>query len=208
MKDLPKAETEKEEDADLTEEDLERVFKTLDEESADEASSDIFESIMRVFMKVAKDIAITDNVSMKEGKVLRRLEIGEVVEVLEGPVKDEKADVFRVFAKSMNDSTEGWITMTGNQGSAFLKEGGGSFKVVKETIMTETFDIEATKEEARKIKETTRKLKVGEFVEVREWGRKQEGTGLTRMKCKARNDGMVGWVTTVGNTGIKFVEVA
>lgn len=204
---LPKADDEKEEEQ-VSEEELRRVFRSLDEEGIGEVSADVFAGIMRVYMKVAKDIAITDNINMTEGRVIRRLEIGEVVEVLDGPSKDGKADVTRIFGKSMVDGSEGWITMTGNQGSSFLKEGGGVYKVVKETILTETFDIEATKEEARKIKESTRKLRVGEFLEVREWGRKQESTALTRMKCKARNDGMVGWVTTVGNTGIKFVELA
>lgn len=44
----------------------------------------------------------------------------------------------------------------------------------KETILTESFDIEAPKEEARKIQQSTRKLKPGEIVDLRAPGRKQE----------------------------------
>merc|ERR1711920_699227 len=60
---------------------------------------------------------------------------------------------------------------------------------------------------AKKVKDTTRKLKVGEIVEVREWAKKEEKSGLMRMKCKCRSDGVTGWVTTVGNQGTVFLEV-
>merc|ERR1712217_463684 len=109
-------------------------------------------------------------------------------------------------AKAVKDGIEGYATIEGNKGSRFLEDGGGVFKVVKETILTESFEIGAPKEETRQIKEITRKLKVGELVDVREWERKDEQTGLTRMKCKVREDGLVGYLTTLGNTGIKFVE--
>merc|ERR1712151_1155152 len=108
----------------------------------------------------------------------------------------------------MKDGLEGWATIMGNQGTTFLKEGGNTFKVVKETILTESFDISAPTSDKKKVHETTRKLKVGEILEVRQYGKKQEDTGLTRMKCRVQTDGLVGWVTMLGNTGIKFVETA
>jgi len=190
----------------LSEEELKRVFVTFDEEKEGSISPDTFKGIMRVMMKVMKDVAITETFSIKDTKTVRRLDIGEVIEVVDGPRKEEATDVTRVHARAMSDGAEGWVTTEGNHGTVFLKEGGNTFKVVKDTILTECFQIDASKEESRKVKESTRKLKAGEILDVREWGRTQEDTGLTRMKCKVRSDGMVGYVTTVGNTGIKFVE--
>lgn len=140
---------------------------------------------------------------------MRRLDVGEVVEIIEGPVKEESVDVLRVHATVMKDGLDGWITLAGNQGTIFLEDGGNLFKVVKETILTESFDLEggAAKESTRKLKDTTRKLKEGEIVEVREWPRKEQKSGLLRMKCKCKSDGATGWVTTVGNQGTVYLQV-
>lgn len=192
----------------LTADDLKRVFTTIDEEKTGSVVLETFGAIMRVLMKVVKDVALTEEFTIKDAKTVRRLEAGDVVEVLEGPQKEETSDVIRVRARTLADSLEGWVTIAGNQGSIFLKEGGATWKVLKETILTENFEIEASKEERIKVKErSTRKLKPGELLELREWGKKQEVTGITRMKCKVKSDGMVGYVTTLGNTGIKFVEL-
>jgi len=93
------------------------------------------------------------------------------------------------------------VTPVGNQGTVFLKPGGNIFKVVKETILTGTFII------GEESKQKDRKLKVGEILEVREWEKKEENTGLMRMKVCVKSDGQLGYATTVGNTGIKFLEV-
>merc|ERR1719203_54586 len=107
----------------------------------------------------------------------------------------------------MRDDLEGWATVTGNQGTIFLREGGNLFKVVKDTILTDTFGLTADKESSRKLKDTTRKVKEGEVLEVYEWPRKEEASGLTRMKAKVKSDGAVGWVTTTGNQGTVFAEL-
>merc|ERR1719188_2464812 len=109
-------------------------------------------------MKVVKDVAVTDGANIKDAKTLARLQVGDVIQVLEGPIKEETTEVQRVRARTMQDGVEGWITIAGNQGSVFLKEGVVG-KVIKDTILTDSFDIEASKEEARKIKVSTRKLK-------------------------------------------------
>jgi len=139
---------------------------------------------------------------------MRRLEVGEVVEVIEGPIKEESVNVLRVRAKVMKDGLQGWITLAGNQGTIFLEEGGNLFKVVKETILTESFELQdgVAKQNTQKLKDTTRKLKEGEILEVREWPRK-DGSGLLRMKCRCKSDGATGWVTTVGNQGTVYLEV-
>eukprot|EP00972_Heterocapsa_arctica_P101658 14979176-Heterocapsa_arctica.AAC.1 len=89
---------------------------------------------------------------------------------------EDSVDVMRVHAKTVSDNIDGWITMEGNKGTSFLAPGGNLWKCVKETILTEGFDLEAKedKEAGSKVKDTTRKLKVGEIVEVREWAKKEE----------------------------------
>jgi hypothetical protein len=188
-------------------EDLGRLFAQLDEEDEGSLSKEKFINLIRVFMKVTKDTVISDGVDIKDSKTLRRLEVGEVVEVIEGPVEEESAKLMRIHAKVMKDDIDGWVTIAGNQGTKFLEEGGSVFKVVKETIMTNEFELDGDKKETQKLKDTTRKLKEGELVDVREWPKKEEKSGLMRMKCKTKSDGKVGWVTTLGNAGTVFLEV-
>uniref|UniRef100_A0A7S1PID9 EF-hand domain-containing protein n=1 Tax=Alexandrium catenella TaxID=2925 RepID=A0A7S1PID9_ALECA len=198
-----------EDEPEMSEEDLRKAFTSLDEDSEDAIAKEKFVNVIRVFMKVSKDTVITTGISIKESKTLRRLDLGEVVEILEGPTKEDTVDVLRVKAKVMKDDIEGWITLAGNQGTVFLEDGGHLFKVVKDTILTESFELDGggSKDATRKLKDTTRKLKEGEIVEVREWARKEEKSGLMRMKCKVKSDGMTGWVTTVGNQGTLYMEV-
>jgi len=203
VKTLPKAAEEKEGE-ELSEDDLRRAFGKLDEESTGSVSSDTFNALLRSVMKVLKDVVLTVAFSLTDSKALRRLAAGEAVELLEGPVLEEGLE--RIRCRTMQDGLEGWATVKGNQGSLFLKEGGHTFKVLRETILTEGFEL-ATAATDAKIHETTRKAKVGELLEVREWGKKQEGTGLTRMRCRMQADGALGWITVLGSTGTRFVDM-
>merc|ERR1712176_1279230 len=100
----------------------------------------------------------------------------------------------------MKDEIEGWVTLSGNSGTMFLEEGGNLFKVVKDTILTPEFELDAGADKA------TKKLKQGDVLEVREWPKKEDKSELLRMKCKVSSTGSVGWVTTVGNQGNVYVE--
>lgn len=186
----------------LSEDELARVFNSFDEEDEGHLSKAGFIRLIRHFLKVTKDTVLTDSLAIKEGKNVRRLEPSEVLEVLEGPMKEETVNVGRLRCKMMKDDSEGWVSFSGNAGTVYMEEGGNLFKVVKETIMTDSIDL------GEGIPAKPRKLKEGELLEVREWPAKQEGSGLTRMMCRARSDGRMGWATTIGNTGITFIERA
>merc|ERR1711862_486790 len=61
-------------------------------------------------------------------------------------------------------------------------------KVTKETILTSAFELSGSFK-------TKRKLKEGETVEIREWMKKEQESGLMRAKIRTRNDNLVGWAT-------------
>jgi len=190
-----------------SEEALKRVFKHIDEDEEGSLSKERLGFIIRRLMKVASETALSSGKSIKdkESITVRRLDLNEVVDVLEGPIEDESSGVMRVHAKAMKDGAEGWVSVKGNQGTIYLTDGAVQFKVVKDTIMTGGFELDAPVD--KKAKDPTRKLKEGEFLEVREWPKLEEKSGLTRMKCKAKSDGLVGWVTTVGNAGTIFASL-
>jgi len=189
---------------------LAKAFRFICEESnrrKSTLSSEDFAHFIRVFFVVVKTTAITDNKSVQDGTPIRRLEVGEVVEALHGPVLEGSVDVKRVLGRALSDSTEGWITRSGNLGTAFLKEGGSTFRVLEETVITDGFDFSNNSfQDITIIRETTCKLNVGETLHLIEWPRKDTATGLVRMKARVKSDGSEGWVTTVGNQGTVYVK--
>jgi Ca2+-binding EF-hand superfamily protein len=194
----------------LAKEDLARLFTYLDEDGEGSISKDNFISMIRCYMKVVKETVVTNAMSIKESKTLRRLELGEICEVIEGPLKEGTVEVTRLHVRVLKDGLDGWVTPIGNQGTIFLEEGSMQMKVVKETILTPNFSISDTssKDKTRKLKDPTRKLKEGELLEVREWMKKEEESGLMRMKVKTKTDGQIGWATSIGNAGQVYLEVA
>merc|ERR1711865_912517 len=189
-----------EDDERMNDEDAGRLFAYLDSSEKGAVSKEQFMNLIRRFMKVVKASVITDECSTKS-KPLRRLNEGEVLECLSGPTEAEGEDIHRLKVKATSDGQEGWLTPVGNRGTVFIEDGGNMFKVVKETILTGSFVI------GEDTKTKDRKLKVGEVCEVREWATKEEKSGLMRMKVALKADGQVGWVTSVGNTGITLLEV-
>jgi len=196
-----------------SDEDLDRAFAFLvDIKDSETISKDRVLSLIRTYMKVTKDTVLTGSLSIKATDSKRRLEVGEILEILSPPSAEGEADeVKRVQCRTLKDNLEGWVTISGNKGSTFLQPYTLTFKVVKETIMTETFELdsEEAKEASKQLKDREpRKLRPGELVDVWIWPKKEEKSGLERLKCRTKTDGLAGWVTAVGNAGTVFLQMA
>merc|ERR1719291_716672 len=99
----------------------------------------------------------------------------------------------------LKDDKEGWISIAGNRGTVFLKRGGDKYQVVKETVLSRNIAVDEDES-------CTKKLPVGEVLEMFEVPRKDAVSGLTRMKAKVKSDGTVGWVTTMEGPKTVFVK--
>merc|ERR1712176_1484069 len=81
-----------------------------------------FLSFVQIFYKVIKDTALTDKSDVKESQTVRKIERKKILEVLEGPVTDEKFGLTRLRVKCLSDGSTGWATAKGNQGTLFLEK--------------------------------------------------------------------------------------
>jgi len=223
------------------------------------------------FLECAKEIAITTKFDVKDSVSIRKLEVGEVVEVI-GETTSEKNGLDRVNCRALNDQIEGFVTLRGNQGTAFMKPSvkpfhlcqveaplfktcdssgeevcrlkpgdvleliqGPTAEAVVEvqrvrgkcskdgkmgwatlsdfkdqdktdkflvcsatTAMTNAFDIIESK--------AMRKVEVGEVLVQLEEPKEDTARSLTRVRVKARKDGLEGWCTMKGNKGSAFVS--
>eukprot|EP00928_Gymnodinium_smaydae_P037894 TRINITY_DN2624_c0_g1_i2.p1 TRINITY_DN2624_c0_g1~~TRINITY_DN2624_c0_g1_i2.p1 ORF type:complete len:951 (-),score=200.78 TRINITY_DN2624_c0_g1_i2:171-2975(-) len=157
---------------------------------------DAFLELIQVYYKCVKQTVLTESIAIKS-KTVRRLEVGEVFKGLEGPTTEDGGNIERVRVQAIKDQAEGWATVAGNQGTAFLEPGGNLYVVVKETMLTEEFSAES---------KVIRNVVKGEVIEVIEFPKKDESMGMTRVRAKARRDRAAGWVTLTGNQGTSFLE--
>jgi len=172
------------------------------DDTAKEVSREEFNRIIRMYYKVARQCVLSDNLLIEKSAQIRRMEVGEVVEVHRGPCVDTSVNVFRLLGKAIRDGTVGWATIAGNQGITFLMPGGRIF-TVKATVpfTNDKMDVDGS------TSGVIRDLVVGEFLEVMEWVRTSKSAlGVTRIQARAQNDGAVGWATVIGNDNTTFLE--
>jgi len=188
------------EKVELTNVALKSFFGSVLDQGATKLSKQAFERLAKVYYKVVKETPMTENLEVNGSSMIRQLKLGEVVELLEGPSKEVSMKVFRARAKVIGDDKEGWVTVAGNQGTVFLKEGAHHWKVLRETQPSASFEDATPKQGLRKIKD-------GEVVEVIEWPKKDEESGLTRCQVRAKLDGVTGWITSIGKDGAIRADV-
>jgi len=146
-----------------------------------------FAQIVQEFQTCTKTIAITDVFDIGEASTVRKLEVGEVFEVLEGPREEGETKVPRVRGRALRDGKEGWVSVTGNQGANFLKAAEKPFlKCVSEAPLHEGF-ADGSKE--------VRKLEVDEVLELLEGPREETTKAELLLRGNACKDGAVGWIT-------------
>jgi len=172
-----------------------------EESQQPEISKEDFMHVIRIFYKVVKEIVLSDNLLIEQSEQLRRMDVGEVMEVFQGPMLDPSVGVYRIHGKALRDGITGWVTVAGNQGITFLMPGGNLFKVIRPSRFTDfPEDLEG--------EHGVRQLMEGEILEVLAWQRVKEGTpaAVTRLKSKLQGANATGWVS-MSDGGIPNLEV-
>lgn len=159
-----------------------------------------FQGFVQQYFGVVKGIAITDEFEINQAKKIRKIEVDEIIELLGGPRSDEKVGVARIRGRSLVDSVEGWVTLSGNQGTPFLQEVSKPFYICeKEVALDREFKSEG---EGGVI----RNIKADEIVELIEGPRSHTYAPGLRVKGKSTVDGEIGWFTARDKTGEVFAE--
>jgi len=153
-------------------------FLTLKDSTGEYAEVGNFQACIQI-------VAITDDLDPKKGKVIRKVAIGEVFEILEGPVDAGDTGLQRVRAKAMKDGKEGWITPKGNAGSIYTKEVQKYYKVTKAAPL----------DKAMTGTDQVRMLEEGEVVEMVVATKEAKSDVVQRVKVRALGDSTEGWFT-------------
>merc|ERR1711957_1141656 len=146
-----------------------------------------------------KDIALTDNLDVHSCSTIRKVEKKELLEVLEGPVTDDKVGITRVRARSLLDGQTGWVSVAGNQGTPFLERREKPFYATrKETPLDNT---------AKSGGGAVRTLKETEILELIEGPKVEVFPDSQKARMKATKDGAQGWVTLRDRDATVFAEM-
>jgi len=149
-----------------------------------------------LYNRVVKNTGLSSEMAINS-KMIRKLEIGEVLEILEGPIEEAETGLMKVRAKSVQDAKEGWVTSKGNKGSVYLEPVGTFFACVKETNLGDGSEITA---------KPIRKIVKGEIAQMLVPEQK-DGSGVMRMKVRMLRDSKIGWITTTSNkNNVRFFE--
>eukprot|EP00439_Symbiodinium_sp_Y106_P018913 s185_g2.t1 len=81
-----------------------------EESQQPEISKEDFMHVIRIFYKVVKEIVLSDNLLIEQSEQLRRMDVGEVMEVFQGPMLDPSVGVYRIHGKALRDGITGWVT--------------------------------------------------------------------------------------------------
>jgi len=133
-----------------------------------------------------QSIAITTTFDITEGKALRKLSVGEALEIVEGPQEDSVRSLTRVKARSKTDGKEGWVTVRGNQGTCYAEETDKHYICIRETSLQKSFCTDSP---------PLRTLEKGEVIEVNEGPKTETKEGNKRVKVRKLPDGTEGWFT-------------
>eukprot|EP00927_Polykrikos_kofoidii_P076739 TRINITY_DN73779_c0_g1_i1.p1 TRINITY_DN73779_c0_g1~~TRINITY_DN73779_c0_g1_i1.p1 ORF type:complete len:2013 (-),score=491.47 TRINITY_DN73779_c0_g1_i1:180-6218(-) len=159
-------------------------------------------NLLEQYFIALRQISITTEFDINKGKSHRVVEIGEVVEVLEGPKEDRSLNITRIRARALRDGARGWLSLRGNHGTPFLKVHPKPFFCCASPVPLEP-------EYSMKSGSTAiRMLKVDEAFEVLEGPRKLVFKDGLRLRGKACSDGAAGWLTVKDCNGVVYAESA
>jgi len=138
-----------------------------------------------------KGIAITPEFDLQKGKAVRKIEEGELLEVLEEPMEDVKKGMFRAKAKLLSDGKEGWVTLRGNHGTTYAEETRKHYVCRQSVPLSNLFDGTGVQ----------RWLKEGELLVVEEGPKTATGDAEERVKGRVLGSGAAreGWFQASGN---------
>lgn len=132
-------------------------------------------------------ITVTAGENTRDSKTVRKLEIGEFLELKNGPVTDEENGLSRIYCRVLKDEVDGWVTIKGNAGTTYAKECD---------LQTVCKPVALEKELKSGGWETIRTLAVNELIEVVKDQAKPKLDSCFGFKVRTLADGLTGWVST------------
>jgi len=137
-------------------------------------------------------IAMTDTFDIKTCNVVRKVDVGEALEVIARESKeDAEVEIKRLQFRAVRDGKEGWITLKGNQGTVFVEPSKSHFTMDKNVVLRAAAAADS---------KVIRTLKKGEVFLTSEEPIEEQPAARMVVRARAVQDGMTGWVLWSGSS--------
>lgn len=132
-------------------------------------------------------IAMTDNFDIKNCTVVRKVEVGEALSVIDGAdgKKDTEVEITRLKFKALRDGTSGWVTLKGNQGTLFVEPSKIHYTINRDVKMRSASTPDSP---------VVRILKKNEAFSAMAEPIEDQLRTVTVVRSRAMEDGASGWV--------------
>lgn len=131
-----------------------------------------------------QSVALTPEFDIGSGKPIRKLDVGEAMEVLGELREHAESNMSRIQVRTYKDQKEGWVTVKGNQGTDFTEESSRHFVCNINAPLEQRFECGSA---------LVRTLQAKEIFEVEEGPKVETKEGATRVKGRNLSDGSEGW---------------
>lgn len=177
-------------DCSLSKPHVELAFQSI--AHGDELGRRAFLKSFQLYQRCIKEVKMTSDLDIGTGRVTKKLEFGDLLEVLEGP-RPDPLGLMRARCRVLADSKIGWVTMKGNEGTMFLKD-------EKKQYLRCMCDIKL--QDGISSDSTLRTLKTHEVVEVLEGPRLETPKTAKLVQGKgSKEDSKKGWIMLKDRSG-------
>jgi hypothetical protein len=153
-----------------------------------------FAGLLADFMKASRDVTITDSFEIQTAKKVRKLEMGELVEMLGATQDDAGLGLTRAQCRAVRDGARGWVTVkSGTAGASYLERASRSMLWSKTGIPLRS----GSEAESSLIRD----LLPGEVMELVEGPRQERLGSDKRVRGMACHEDSSGWLQVSDKAG-------
>jgi len=105
----------------ISEQRLKDVFSCLDIKGGGEVALEDFMEHLHLKYMCTTGVSMTDALNVEGSKTICKLEVGDVVQLLEDPATDSGTGLQRMRARTEKNGAVGFLTVAGNQGTAYVE---------------------------------------------------------------------------------------
>merc|ERR1711862_869792 len=114
---------------------LGKLFNYLDDGRSGKLQRDEFMRCLTILYRVSRpNVDLCHTMGVTQGRLVRRLDLNEIVELVEGPVK-ESNKMERIRCRALKDGAVGWAMASGSNGVVFVQQTRVHFQVKTGTVL-------------------------------------------------------------------------
>jgi len=160
-----------------------------------------FASLVEDFMvcdESGTGVVMTKSFDLGDAQLVRKIDPGELFEVLEGPTADPVTDMKRARGRALRDGATGWVSILNNKGGALLKPAAKPMMTCTVAVpLLKAFD--STSPELRQIE-------VGQVFELIRGPQEASRATETNIQGKAAKDDAAGWIMLSDSSGNSYAS--